>query len=119
MKNQPFRRRFFYALNGVQAAFRNEASFRFQCIAAVCAVAALAFFEAPAVWWALFLITIGGVLSAELFNTALEALIDRLHPEQHPLIKIAKDCAAGAVLVLSGFSVVIFILFLIEQDFFN
>ena len=42
-----------------------------------------------------------------LFNTALESLIDHLHPEMHPAIKIAKDCAAGAVLLLSGGAVIV------------
>ena len=41
------------------------------------------------------------VLSLELANSALEALIDRVHPEIAPEIKIAKDAAAGAVLVAS------------------
>ena len=41
------------------------------------------------------------VIAAELINTALEHLVDHLHPEQHPRIKIVKDCAAAAVLILS------------------
>jgi diacylglycerol kinase (ATP) len=41
------------------------------------------------------------VIAAELINTALEHLADHLHPEQHPRIKIVKDCAAAAVLILS------------------
>ena len=41
------------------------------------------------------------MLAAELFNTAIESLADHLHPEQHPAIKVVKDCAAGAVLVAS------------------
>jgi diacylglycerol kinase len=36
-----------------------------------------------------------------MFNTAIEALADHLHPEIHPSIRIVKDCAAGAVLVAS------------------
>jgi diacylglycerol kinase (ATP) len=47
------------------------------------------------------------VLAAELFNTALEQLADRLHPEQHPQIRIAKDCAAAAVLVVSIGAIVV------------
>ena len=55
------------------------------------------------------------VLAAELFNTALEHLIDHLHPALHPSIKIAKDCAAGSVLLLSLSAVAVFIAFLMEQ----
>lgn len=53
------------------------------------------------IWWALVSLTIGGVLGAEMFNTALESLMDHLHPEQHAAIKFSKDCAAGAVLIFS------------------
>ena len=47
------------------------------------------------------------VLSLELVNTALEALSDLISPEWHPLAKLAKDAAAGAVLVGSVVSVVV------------
>ena len=66
------------------------------------------------IWWALLLLNCGLVLAAELFNTALEHLIDLLHPGLHPSIKIAKDCAAGAVLILSISAACIFVAFLIE-----
>jgi len=52
-------------------------------------------------WWAIMAVTVMLVLAAELFNTALEILVDHLHPDQHPRIKLVKDCAAGAVLVIS------------------
>ena len=66
------------------------------------------------IWWALLLLNCGTVLAAELFNTALEHLIDHVHPSLHPSIKIAKDCAAGAVLVLSLTAVCVFVAFLME-----
>jgi len=52
-------------------------------------------------WWALVALAVAVVLAAELANTALERLADRLHPEKHPEIKVAKDCMAAAVLVAS------------------
>ena len=42
-----------------------------------------------------------GVLTAELLNTAIEHLADHLHPEVHPKIRVVKDCAAAAVLVMA------------------
>lgn len=39
------------------------------------------------------------VLGLELLNSAIEATLDLLHPEKHPLVKYAKDAAAGAVLI--------------------
>jgi undecaprenol kinase len=50
-------------------------------------------------WWGLVLLAGAGVLTAELFNTAVEHLADHLHPEVHPSIRTVKDCAAAAVLV--------------------
>ncbi len=101
VKNRPFHRRLRYALAGIAAAFRSESSFRIQCAFALAAPLALIALGARAIWWAVITLTVGAVLAAELLNTALEALADQLHPEQHPLIARAKDCAAGAVAVLS------------------
>lgn len=112
MKNQPFYRRFGFALNGIMAAWRNEASFRYQCGATVCVLAVLVWRRPAMMWWAFLLIMCGMVLAAELFNSALEAALDHLHPERHESIRIAKDCAAGAVLMLSLTGVCVFIAFL-------
>jgi len=51
--------------------------------------------------WAILLLCIGTVLGAELCNTALETLADRVEPEPDPAIRDAKDVAAAAVLVVS------------------
>jgi diacylglycerol kinase (ATP) len=101
VKNQPFHRRLSFALAGIAAALRSEKSFRTQVAAAVAILLVLAWVQPEPVWWALIVIAIAGVFAAELINTALEALADHLHPEQHPRIKLAKDCAAAAVLVAS------------------
>lgn len=101
VKNQPFHRRLSFALAGIVAALRSEKSFRTQFAAAIAIVLVLAWLQPAPVWWALIALAIAGVFAAELFNTALEALADHLHPDQHPWIKLAKDCAAGAVLVAS------------------
>jgi diacylglycerol kinase (ATP) len=52
-------------------------------------------------WWAIVALTVALVLAAELINTAIECLADHLHPDEHPRIKVVKDCAAAAVLVVS------------------
>lgn len=111
-KNLPFFRRFKFALNGIRSAFRSEASFRFQSLAAVAVIVSLIVLKASPAWWAMILMTVGSVLAAELLNTSLEHVLDRLHPEIHPTVKVAKDCAAGAVLVLSLISIGVFLSFL-------
>lgn len=115
MKNQPFLRRLGYSLTGIASAFRSEASFRTQCVFALGAVGVLLYFKAEPAWWAIFAVVIGGVLSAELMNTALEHVVDRLHPEKHASIASAKDCAAGAVLVLSLAALGVLIAFLASR----
>lgn len=115
MKNQPFHRRLSFALHGIASAWRNEASFRTQCAATLGVIAVLAWRRPALMWWAFLLIMCSMVLAAELFNSALEAALDRLHPERHDAIRIAKDCAAGAVLVLSLTAVGLFAAFLVDS----
>ncbi len=57
--------------------------------------------------WIAVLLCITLVLMAEALNTALEFLADAAHPERHPLVGRAKDCAAAAVLVCALASAVI------------
>jgi undecaprenol kinase len=107
MKNRPFLERLRFALAGIAYALRAERSFRTHVLAAAAALAALAWLRPAPVWWALVALATVAVLAAELFNTALEQLADRLHPEQHPQIRVAKDCGAAAVLILSLGAVVV------------
>jgi diacylglycerol kinase len=55
--------------------------------------------------WAVLALTIGFVLVAEMFNTVAEAAMDAATPYYHPLVKVAKDVAAGAVLITALTSV--------------
>lgn len=114
MKNQRFHQRLGFAIHGIVSAWRNEASFRFQCAATLGVIAVLVWRRPPMMWWAFLLIMCGMVLAAELFNSALEAALDHLHPERHDAIRVAKDCAAGAVLLLSLTGVCVFIAFLVD-----
>ena len=107
MKNQSFLCRLGFAAAGFRTAVVTEASFRTQLLLAALAAAALAVLRPPALWVALCILASGAVLAAELINTALERLADRLHPEQHASIRAAKDCAAAAVLVASVTALVI------------
>jgi undecaprenol kinase len=98
-KNQPFQVRLGFAFKGLAFALRAEHSLRFQASIFVAVVIALAILRPGALWWAIVLLASSAVLAAELFNTALEHLVDHLHPDVHPQIRIIKDCAAGAVLL--------------------
>jgi undecaprenol kinase len=61
----------------------------------------------PAAAWALVFFAIALVVVAELLNAALEAVVDLVSPEDHPLAKRAKDVAAAAVLVAAAGSVAV------------
>ena len=101
MKNQSFRARVNHAGAGLCAAWHSERSFRTQGIMALVTGVVMGVLQPALIWWALVGTMIALVLAAELINTALEHLVDHLHPERHPRIKIVKDCAAAAVLLLS------------------
>ena len=101
VKNSPFLQRLKFAAAGLGAAWRRERSFRTQVWIAGLVILALAAIRPAAVWWGVILLTVGLVLAAELFNAAVEALTDHLHPDRHPEIRVVKDMAAGAVLLAS------------------
>lgn len=101
MKNGPLVKKFEAAFAGVRAAWTRERNFRLEVVLAIAAVAVLLVLRPGLVWWALVALVICLVLSVELLNSALEALIDHLHPDRHPEIKTIKDMAAGIVLLVS------------------
>ncbi|WP_197062969.1 diacylglycerol kinase family protein [Hymenobacter sp. APR13] len=89
---------FGYALRGVAAALRTEVHLQFHAAATV-AVLGLGWYLQLARWeWALVALAVGLVWSLELVNTAVEAVVNLVSPEYHPLAGRAKDVAAGAVL---------------------
>ena len=57
--------------------------------------------------WLALLLTITIVIAAEGVNTALEAVVDLVSPEYHPLAKVAKDVGAGTVLITAFASVIV------------
>ncbi len=91
-------RGFPHAARGLARLVRTERHARLH-LAATCAVVALAIALRVTLLEALALtLAVGGVWTAEAFNTALERLADRVTGEHDPLIGQAKDLAAGAVL---------------------
>lgn len=100
-KNQSFLSRLRYAAAGIRVGLATEHSMRVHVVALLLAIAALLALRAEALWWGLLSLAGAAVIATELINTALEHLVDHLHPQTHPRIRIVKDCAAGAVLVAS------------------
>jgi diacylglycerol kinase (ATP) len=91
---------FQYAGQGVSYAFRTQRNFRIHLIIGAIALSLSLYFKLSAVACSIISLTIALVLVLELLNTALEAVVDLMvGREFHQLAKIAKDCAAGAVLI--------------------
>jgi diacylglycerol kinase len=90
---------FGYALQGLSFAFRTQANFRIHLGITVAVILAGLWLQISLIEWAILVVTMMIVLAAELFNTALEAALDRVSTEEHPLAKVGKDTAAGAVLI--------------------
>jgi undecaprenol kinase len=102
VKQRPFRERLGFAVAGLVQAWRREASLRIQVGLGGAAVALTALLRPGPLWTAVILIAVALVISLELVNAAIEAVIDHLHPEQAPEIRRAKDMAAGAVLIAAA-----------------
>lgn len=92
-------RSFSHAFAGIGYAFKTQANLRIHLVVALAVIVAGLWLQISTVEWTILVVTIMIVLSAELFNTAIEAVVDRVGSEPHPLSKIAKDTAAGAVLI--------------------
>jgi len=100
-------RSFACAGRGLWWLVTSEPHARIHAVATVLVVAAGFWFSLTRWEWCAVLGASGLVWTAEGFNTALEALADRVAPDFHPLVGRAKDVAAGAVLAASIFAVVI------------
>lgn len=87
-----------FALAGLDFAWRTQRNFRIEVVCGGLALALALALRAPL---SPILLASALVLSLELLNTALEALVDLVSPDFHPLAKVAKDAAAGAVLLAS------------------
>ncbi|MFC0188142.1 diacylglycerol kinase family protein [Fictibacillus aquaticus] len=98
---------FAYAASGIRYAFSSEQNFRIHCIVSIAVITAAAVLDFSLWKFCLLLFIIGAVLALELVNTAIEKAVDLVTKELHPTAKIAKDAAAGAVLVFSLFAVII------------
>lgn len=91
---------FQYAGQGVGYAFRTQRNFRIHLTIGAIALSLSLYFHLSAVACSIISLTIALVLVLELLNTALEAVVDlTVGREFHQLAKVAKDCAAGAVLI--------------------
>ncbi|WP_431478901.1 diacylglycerol kinase [Massilia eburnea] len=98
---------FFYSIEGLQTAIRSEHAFRQELVVFVIGTIAALLLPVSAFQKLVLIGSMVIVLIVELINSAIEAVVDRVSLERHPLSKNAKDFGSAAVLLaclLSGAS---------------
>ena len=104
---------FKYAIEGFVSSFRTERNMKIHILAMAVVVALGFYFKLNLIEWCFIVTVIALVIGAELFNTAIETIVDMVSPEKNPKAKLAKDISAAAVLAFSiGAAVVGIIIFI-------
>jgi len=99
------------AFQGIWFAIKSESHIRFHLVASFYVIIFSFFYSLSKAQWAVVLLLMASVITAELFNTAIEALCALNTQSYDQIVKITKDVAAGAVLLLSVAAVVIAFIF--------
>ncbi|WP_231584100.1 diacylglycerol kinase family protein [Domibacillus indicus] len=97
---------FCFAGNGLKLALL-EPNIRVHAAAGILVSAAGFIFQLTRMEWCILVLTIAGVIALEMVNTAIEKTVDLVTEEYRPLAKMAKDLAAGAVLLFACMAVII------------
>ncbi len=112
-KRKKLKNSFKYAFVGIVTALKKEQNMKIHFTIAILVILAGILLKITALEWIICLILIGIVISLELVNTAIEQVVDIAMPEINEKAKIAKDVAAGAVLVVAIMSAIVgFIIFI-------
>ena len=98
---------FKFAFNGLVIALKEEFNFRVHVVLAALAIFLGVYFDLNTSEWLFVVAAIGLVITAELFNTALEELCDMLNPIHDPHVAKIKDLSASAVLTASFAALII------------
>lgn len=104
---------FKYAIQGFFSAFKTERNMKIHILAMFVVIALGIWLKLNPIEWCLIVVAIVIVISAELFNTAIETVVDMISPEKNEKAKIAKDISAAAVLAVAiGAAIIGIIIFI-------
>ena len=106
---------FKFAIEGIVYAFKYEQNLSVHLTAMVIVIIFGFLFKISVNEWLVLFLIIGLVIATELINTSIEATIDLITDKTHPLAKIAKDTAAGAVLIFGITSIIIGLIIFIPK----
>lgn len=114
-----FLKGFTFAFQGIKHAFATQINFKFHTFSAAGIISAGFYFDLNGSEWLWIVAAITFVLVAELFNTALELLVDLVSPGYNKAAGIVKDLASAAVLLAAVFAVIVaLIIFTPKLDLF-
>lgn len=106
---------FKYAVDGLVYAFKYEQNIIVHLLATIVAICCGLLLNISSTEWLMVILVIGLVIATELINTSIEATIDLISPEKHPLAKIAKDTAAAAVMVFAITAIIVAIIIFVPK----
>lgn len=106
---------FHQALDGLLYNFNTQSHFRTHIAIALTIILAGAIYQLSLIEWAIIIGLIGVTIATEAMNTAIEETCNLLHPDIHPHARIAKHCAAGAVLAVSITSAIVGIIIFLPK----
>lgn len=98
---------FKYAIEGIESAFKTEQNLKIHFIVMAIVIVLGILLKINYIEWAICFLLFGFVITAELLNTAIEVTVDLAMPKKNDKAKLAKDIAAGAVLVSSIIAILV------------
>lgn len=98
---------FKYAIEGIISSFKTERNMKIHVLIMLLVIVAGILLKVSLLEWIILVIMISLVISAELFNTTIETVVDMITKEKDEKAKLAKDVSAGAVLVLAIGSIIV------------
>jgi len=98
---------FKYAFEGIKTVLKKEQNMKIHFIIMILVILAGSILKLTKLEWIICIILFGVVLTAELFNTAIEIVVDMIMPNKDERAKNAKDISAGAVLVIAISSAIV------------
>ncbi|OCA74368.1 diacylglycerol kinase family protein [Chryseobacterium arthrosphaerae] len=107
MQKPPLHKSFLNAFRGVLAMIKTERNFQIELAAFFINLFLIFYFNLSGTDAALILLVSAAVLSAEIFNTAIERICDLIQPDFDPRIGFIKDISAGAVILMAIAAVII------------
>ena len=106
---------FSYPMKGLKYAYRNEQNLAVDVGISLIVIIFGYIFKLSLSEWLVIIVMIGAVIALELMNTALEAVVDLVTEEYHPLAKVAKDTSAAAVFVIAVVAAIVGIVIFLSK----